>query len=418
MTGFKLGCIADDFTGAGDAASFLTDGGLKTLLIIWPHIEDVSIDGYDAVVIALKSRSIEPELAVRESLAAVNWLNAQGAEKLYFKYCSTFDSTPHGNIGPVCDSLLALGGQSYSLLCPSLLLNGRSVRGGRLFVNGVPLAESHMRRHPLNPMWSSEIKVLMEAQSKYPCFPVSAEEYADEEALRARVERIARDNEHFYLIPDYYEPEHGETIVRLFGTLPFLSGGSGLLGDFARFACKPGVHQEKPRVTGRDYGRVMLAGSCSDMTRRQVRRWIDDGGRAVMIESADALAGGRRAEELAALYLEHPEEDILYYSSGSSDSAGADTSDKSVSAAMEKILSDIARNIFKARPVSRLVTAGGETSGAVITSLGLSSFAIGESIAPGVPILYPTSYAGLRLVLKSGNFGNEDFFIKVLENEG
>lgn len=415
MAGFKLGCIADDFTGAGDAASFLTDGGLKTLLIIWPHIEAVSLDGYDAVVIALKSRSIEPDLAVRDSLAAVHWLNAQGAEKIYFKYCSTFDSTPRGNIGPVCDALLEHGGQSYSLLCPSLLLNGRSVRSGKLLVNGIPLAESHMSRHPLNPMWSSEIKVLMEAQSKFPCFTVAEEEYSDEEALRARIDSIARDNVHFYLIPDYYEPEHGEAIVRLFGTLPFLSGGSGLLGDFARLASKPGVHQEKSDATGRAYGRVMLAGSCSDMTRRQVRRWIDAGGRTAMVESADALAGSGRAAELAALYLEHPEEDILYYSSGSSDTAGADTSDKNISSAMEKILSDIARTIFKARPISRLVTAGGETSGAVITALGLSSFAIGESIAPGVPILYPTSYAGLRLVLKSGNFGNEDFFIKVLE---
>lgn len=417
MAGFKLGCIADDFTGAGDAASFLTEGGLKTLLIIWPHTEDISIDGFDAVVIALKSRSATSEIAVRDSLAAADWLNAQGAEKIYFKYCSTFDSTPRGNIGPVCDALLERSGQCFSLLCPSLLLNGRSVRGGKLFVNGIPLAESHMSRHPLNPMWSSEIKVLMETQSKFPCFTVAAEEYSDEEALRARVDGIACDNAYFYLIPDYFEPEHGEAIVRIFGRLPFLSGGSGLLGDFARLTGKAGAHGEKTGAMSRAYGRVMLAGSCSDMTRRQVRRWIDNGGRAVMVGSADALAGEDRAAEFAALYLEHPEEDILYYSSGSSDTAGADTSDKSISSAMEKTLSDIAQNIFGAKPISRLITAGGETSGAVITALGLSSFAIGESIAPGVPVLYPTRYAGLRLVLKSGNFGDEEFFVKVLENE-
>ena len=133
-----LGCIADDFTGAGDAASFLQDGGLKTLLVIWPHVERVSPESYDAVVVALKSRSIPPEDAIRESLAALDWLKTQGAQKLYFKYCSTFDSTPRGNIGPVCDAILEHYGIPCTVLCPSLLSNGRSVRGGTLFACGTP----------------------------------------------------------------------------------------------------------------------------------------------------------------------------------------------------------------------------------------------------------------------------------------
>ena len=128
MSVFKIGCIADDFTGAGDAASFLAAGGMKTLMLIWPHVEAAVTDGYDAVVVALKSRSIAPELAVAESLAAVNWLLERGAEGIYFKYCSTFDSTPRGNIGPVCDAILERGGLSFSLLCPSLLSTASPLR--------------------------------------------------------------------------------------------------------------------------------------------------------------------------------------------------------------------------------------------------------------------------------------------------
>ena len=381
MSTFKIGCIADDFTGAGDAASFLAVGGMKTLMLIWPHVEAAVTDGYDAVVVALKSRSIAPELAVAESLAAVNWLLERGAERIYFKYCSTFDSTPRGNIGPVCDAILERGGLSFSLLCPSLLSNGRSVRAGELFVNGVPLTESHMRAHPLNPMWSSKIAELMGAQSKYPSYIITAAEYAEPARLNDKIKRLERSNAHFYLIPDYYEPQHGEIIARLFGTLPFLSGGSGLLGDISSSL---GYGHAEPSVDcagTSDRGRLMLAGSCSDMTRRQVARWKADGGRAVMV---------------------------------SADAADVDTSDKGVSAAMESLLSSIATEIFSVCPPTRLISAGGETSGAIITALGFTSFAIGDSVAPGVPILKPSGAGDLRLVLKSSNFGAEDFFLKVL----
>ena len=414
MSAFKIGCIADDFTGAGDAASFLAAGGMKTLMLIWPHVEAAVTDGYDAVVVALKSRSIAPELAVAESLAAVNWLLERGAEGIYFKYCSTFDSTPRGNIGPVCDAILERGGLSFSLLCPSLLSNGRSVRAGELFVNGVPLTESHMRAHPLNPMWSSKVAELMGAQSKYPSYIITAAEYAEPARLNDKIKRLERSNAHFYLIPDYYEPQHGEIIARLFGTLPFLSGGSGLLGDISSSLGYGHAELSVDCAGTSDRGRLMLAGSCSDMTRRQVARWKADGGRAVMVSADDARRGAGRAKELAQIYIDSLGSDILYYSSGSADAADVDTSDKGVSAAMESLLSSIATEIFSVCPPTRLISAGGETSGAIITALGFTSFAIGDSVAPGVPILKPSGAGDLRLVLKSRNFGAEDFFLKVL----
>lgn len=230
----RIGCIADDFTGGGDAASFLAGGGLKTLLLIWPFSCEHLPEDCDAVVIALKSRSVPADQAVADSLAAINWLQAHHVRKLYFKYCSTFDSTPRGNIGPVSDALLETLEQPYTVLCPSLLSNGRAVRDGVLYVNGIPLAQSPMRSHPLNPMWDSDIRVLMQAQSRYPCFVVPEALCRDPAALAGRIHALQQKHRHFYLIPDYFEPTHGAEIARAFAPLPLWTGGSELLLHFAR----------------------------------------------------------------------------------------------------------------------------------------------------------------------------------------
>lgn len=164
-----LGCIADDFTGASDAASFLVKGGMQTLLLngIPENIDMVEIARADAVVIALKTRTQETVSAVNDSLNAIKWLEKNGARHFYVKYCSTFDSTPSGNIGPICDKAMEYLGVQYTLLCPALPVNGRIVKDGILYVNGVPLAESHMKNHPLTPMHESDIALLMQPQSKY-----------------------------------------------------------------------------------------------------------------------------------------------------------------------------------------------------------------------------------------------------------
>lgn len=412
-----IGVIADDFTGAGDAASYLTSAGLRTSLVIVPHMDEIDLNGCDALVVALKSRSQPAEDAVRDCLDAARWLCAAGAEKLYFKYCSTFDSTPQGNIGPVCDAILNELDLPYTILCPSLLENGRMVKDGVLYVNGVPLAESHMKNHPLNPMWDSRVAALMERQSKYPAFVLRRAEYDSRAALARKIEALKSQNERFYLVPDYFEPCDGAFLADFFGGLSFWTGGSELLAHFAR-RCAPkqaGARRSEASTRSKRLGRVMLCGSCSDMTMRQVDRWIRSGGRAQMITLDDAAAGEVRAQELAALYLTCPDEDILFYSSGSAGLRSVGGSDASASGCMERLVARLAVLITAGTPVDRLIVAGGETSGAVTLALGLHAFSIGESVAPGIPVLLPEG-TELRLVLKSGNFGNEDFFLRALED--
>lgn len=413
-----LGCIADDFTGAGDAASFLASNGLKTLLIIWPCEKDIALEGYQAVVIALKSRSVTPEAAVEESMAALKRLREYGAKQFYFKYCSTFDSTPDGNIGPVCDAVLDTWHLPYTILCPSLPANGRVVRDSVLYVNGVPLAGSPMRNHPLNPMWDSSVARLMDCQSRYPSFALREEDYRDQNRLERRVRGLMAEHPHFYLVPDYDEESQGLLIAERFQGLSFWTGGSGLLAHFAGRQdvedAVADVRNQSGRV--RSAGRLMLAGSCSAMTQEQVKEWISSDGSAIMIRWEDVQRGSSRIEELAALYLEEPQKDILFYSSGSIGERETDMTPGS-SSAIEQFLSELVTTITTRVKVERLIVAGGETSGSVIKALGYQAYHIGRSIAPGVPVLYPIEDMDMEIVLKSGNFGDREFFVHTLEEE-
>lgn len=201
-----LGCVADDFTGAGDAASFLQAGGARVVLCNGiPDHEDESILGAQAVVIALRTRTGHRDVAVDRSLEAFSWLKSHGAKTLYYKYCSTFDSTGEGNIGPVLDAALEKWNIPYTLLCPTLLENGRCVREGILYVNGIPLEKSSMKDHPLTPMRDSRVKYLMERQSRYSCYILSRDDMENAEQKWMRQAASDLTGKHFYLIPDYYE---------------------------------------------------------------------------------------------------------------------------------------------------------------------------------------------------------------------
>ncbi len=412
----KLGCIADDFTGAGDAASFLVEGGLRTKLIIWPKVEKVSLTDCDAVVVALKSRSLQAQKAVEETLAVLRWMKQLKVEKYYFKYCSTFDSTPAGNIGPVCDRLLEELGQKYTILCPSLLSNGRSVEDGILYVNGIPLGESSMRVHPLNPMWSSSLRELMECQSKYPVFPLREAEYANPASIDSMISKLEKENLHFYIVPDFYKASHGDFIAEYFEQLSLWTGGSELLNHFARTRVSSfqGIESYNSAPL-EENGKLILAGSCSSMTQKQVKYWIDQGRSAIMVrlDRFDSKTG--YLDELVESYLSNPGRDILFYSSGSAGLRVPQHNDGGAARKMELILSQLAEKILANAKVKRLIIAGGETSGAVTLALGLRMFDVGSSLAPGVPVLYPCENIGMRIVLKSGNFGEEDFFVKALE---
>ena len=410
-----LGCIADDFTGASDAASFLVKGGMQTLLLngIPEHMDKDEIARADAVVIALKTRTQETASAVEDSLSAIKWLEKNGARHFYVKYCSTFDSTPSGNIGPICDKAMECLGVQYTLLCPSLPVNGRIVRDGILYVNGVPLAESHMKNHPLTPMHESDIALLMKPQSKYISHKLSADAGAWQEQA-ASLAAEYKDG-HFYLIPDYAADEDAARIIEKFGDLPLLTGGSGLLTAWAAYlASTQKCHAAE--MAGTHGAGILLAGSCSKATLAQIAYTKEQGVPCFKLQPQEIIAGRQTLADVEAFLQQHAGEAVLIYSSETPEYLEAirNTDLPAFSQALEKMTADIAvaaRNTG----INRIIVAGGETSGAVTKALGYSAYWIGTSIAPGVPMMAPVEKPELRLVLKSGNFGQEDFFQRALQ---
>lgn len=424
------GCIADDFTGASDAASFFVKGGLQTVLYSGVPAEARRDQDCEAVVIALKTRTQEKSAAVDETLRAARWLKNQGAGQLYIKYCSTFDSTPEGNIGPILDALLEEYDVPYTVLCPALPVNGRVVRGGRLYVNGVPLHESPMKDHPLTPMWDSDLAALMEPQSRYSCVKIAREQYAAEkERIWEMLEAYGETHDHFYVIPDYETDADAAAIVELFGSLPVLSGGSGILTELAGQCGGKQVgevHSEEIQneetqsnrtVTGQEKGSgILLAGSCSEMTRRQIACAMEHGVAAVKIQPLELLDGRQTLESLWEFIGRNPGTDVLLYSSDAPEQVREiqETGKEQVAALLEQTIAALAKRAVEAG-YTRIIVAGGETSGAVTRALEFDSYIIGESVAPGVPVMIPRNRREIRLVLKSGNFGQEDFFLRALE---
>ena len=408
-----LGCIADDFTGASDAASFLAGQGLRVILLngIPSAGAQPFPSGADAVVVALKTRNIPPQEAVALTGQAEAFLRRQGAEHLYLKYCSTFDSTPKGNIGPVADAALERLNLPYTLLCPSLPVNGRTVRDGVLYVNGQPLAESSMRDHPLNPMWDSRISELMKPQSKYPCVVWEGEKLTwPEGRVRQALEALQREHPHFYLVPDYETSAQGERIAAQFGHLPLLTGGSGLLEHLARQSgASPAGAAALPRRTVRGRS-LLLSGSCSVATREQLRRYEASGGTLLCLSPHTLLTDPGCLDDIWLHVLEQP--DVLVRSAPQNP---CDTKAEQTrfSAALEAGFAALGKRALEAG-FTQFIVAGGETSGAVMQALGFQSFWIGENVAPGVPVLIPTQAPDLRLVLKSGNFGQPEFFLDAL----
>ena len=411
-----LGCIADDFTGASDAASFLVKGGLRTVLFNGIPEKAEQLRDVDAAVIALKTRTQETAAAAADSLAAAKWLRAQGAEQLYSKYCSTFDSTDKGNIGPIADALLELTDSRYTLLVPSLPANGRTVRGGCLYVNGVPLAESSMRNHPLTPMRRSRLAELMEKQSRYGCLELTREDLARDGGA-AKIAAFAAGREHFYLVPDYETDEDAAMLVESFGELPLLTGGSGLLEELARHHAGGGTAAGSlPGIDGRA---LVLAGSCSTATLAQIHYFQRHGGSSLRLDPAKLLDGSQTMADIWSYVVGQGNQPILLYSSADAAYLDSirDTSLTAYSQVLEQTMARLAGWAVRGG-FTRIIVAGGETSGAVTKGLGFTAYRIGSSAAPGVPVMMPCAAPELRLVLKSGNFGQEDFFARALKLTG
>ena len=411
-----LGCIADDFTGATDLANNLVRNGMRVVQTIGVPQRSLDQD-VDAVVVALKSRNLEPEEAITQSLEALDWLRAQGAQQFYFKYCSTFDSTPKGNIGPVTEALMDALGTDFTIATPAFPDNGRSVFKGYLFVGDVLLSESGMRDHPLTPMTDPNLVRVLQAQCKKKVGLISYQSVlAGAQAVTDRIAELRAQNIGIAIV-DAVSNEDLYRIAPAFKNLPLLTAGSGvaigLPGNFGLLA-RPET-SVLPSTSGY---RAIISGSCSEATNRQVVHFKQQGGPAYAINPLDLVS--KSANEILPNILAWvkpllPAGPVLIYSTANPDEVRAiqaKLGTQEAGSAIENMLARIADGLV-GLGVGQLLVAGGETSGACVRELGVDQMQIGPQIDPGVPWCYAQGKGqSLHLALKSGNFGTDDFFTK------
>jgi uncharacterized protein YgbK (DUF1537 family) len=417
-----LGCIADDFTGATDVANNLVRAGMRTVQTIGvpsgPLAEDV-----DAAVVALKSRTIPAADAVRQSLSALDWLKQCGCRQFYFKYCSTFDSTPAGNIGPVTDALMRALDCSFTIACPAFPENQRTVFKGYLFAGDVLLNESGMRNHPLTPMTDANLVRVLQAQSRNRIGLVSYEDVArGAVSMRARFAQLQASGTGIAIV-DAISNDDLMRLGRALADMRLVTGGSGVAIGIPQNFADAGLLQAKasaaalPRMQGY---RAILSGSCSVATNAQVKYFIGAGQPAFALDPIKLASGELEPHHVVSwarpLLADHP---VLVYSTAEP------TAMRDVQARLgmeragnlvEQAMARIAWNLVAAG-VNQLIVAGGETSGAVVQALGVTALRIGSQIDPGVPWTTSLSDPPIALALKSGNFGADDFFLKAFDQQ-
>ncbi len=418
-----LGCIADDYTGASDLANTLTRCGLRTVQTIGVPPNDLALPEVDAVVVSLKSRSIEADLAVARSREAEKWLRGRGAGHVLFKICSTFDSTDAGNIGPVMDALRADCGETIVLVTPAFPETGRTVYQGNLFVGSVPLNESPLKDHPLNPMHDSNLVRVLARQSRT---KIGLVELAlltrGPEAVRARLADLAAKGIGAAIIDAVFDLDL-ETIGTVALDHRLSVGASGIGLGLARALVASGkVGSSGPNAAaGAAVGgpAACLAGSCSQATLQQIAN-AEKSMPVLHLDPDRVVTGTDEARRAMAWAVERlGSGPILIASSSTPDEVAALQSRHGRNAAghaIEQAMADIAEGLVKAS-VRRLVVAGGETSGAVVDRLQIPGFLVGEEIAAGVPVLRAVGARNgdMLLALKSGNFGGPEFFSDALK---
>lgn len=413
-----IGAVADDITGATDLCLMLSREGMRTVQVIGLPRTGQEFPEADAVVIALKSRSIPAEDAVAMSVAAAQALMDGGAEQILFKYCSTFDSTDAGNIGPVTEALLALTGATMTIACPSFPAAGRTTYKGHLFVGDALLSDSPLKYHPLNPMHDANLVRVLGRQTKLPVGLVAINTiWQGEAAVRAAfvAERAAGKR---ILIVDTLRDDDLRIIGAACSDMKLVTGGSGIgLGLAANFvkAGKVKARATAARMQAPRGRAVVLAGSCSVATRGQIAA-AKAAGLPTMALDVDALAGGRQTPQAVADWaLAQPATAIpVIYSSAEPaelQAIQARLGQHASGAMVEDTLAQVAK-ILEQSGFARFLIAGGETSGAVVAKLGVTMLEIGPEIAPGVPWTRSIGTPDLALALKSGNFGAPDFFLK------
>ncbi|SSY83723.1 Uncharacterized protein conserved in bacteria [Aggregatibacter actinomycetemcomitans] len=405
-----LGVIADDFTGASDIASFLVENGLHTVQMNGvpnaPLTEKV-----DAIVISLKSRSNPVNEAIEQSLQALHWLQKSGCSQFYFKYCSTFDSTPKGNIGPVTDALLEALDDDFTVITPALPVNGRTIFNGYLFVGNVLLNESGMRDHPITPMKDTNLIRLMDAQAKGKTGLVS---YADviqgAEHLKACFTRLKQAGFR-YAVVDAVDNSELAVLAEAVSELKLVTGGSGLGAYMA--ARLSGGKKATDAFVPKKGRSVILSGSCSVMTNKQVNAYKEKA-TAIYLDVEKAIAESNYTETLFDQVQPHFSEPLapMVYATVPPEQLKQIQSrfgGERASHAIEKAFANLAQLLKEKAKVENFITAGGETSSIVVQQLGFTGFQIGKQIAPGVPWLKVLGES-TALALKSGNFGKETFF--------
>nr|CBA30047.1 Uncharacterized protein HI1011 [Curvibacter putative symbiont of Hydra magnipapillata] len=419
-----LGAIADDFTGATDLANNLVLSGMRCVLSIGVPQDDVSIQA-DAIVIALKSRTLSVNTAIEQSLDALRWLQAQNVDQIYFKYCSTFDSTSQGNIGPVTEALLdALHGpeEGFTIACPAFPVNQRTVFKGHLFVGDLLLSESGMRNHPLTPMTDSNLVRVMQAQTKRKVGLVAQDVVSAGPQMISKRFAELRAQGVGVAVVDAVSNDDLMQIGKALAGMPMVTAGSGVA---------IGLPQNWPQLQARDAStradalpparglQAVVSGSCSVATNAQVLHFKQSGRPCMAIDPLTLAAG----EDVAAQALAWAEPllasgPVLLYATAEPATVRAVQDRLGVARAgemVEQTISRIAAGLVQ-RGVRQLLVAGGETSGAVVQALGVQRMTIGPQIDPGVPwtaVDTPLCQGEpMHLALKSGNFGSTDFFTK------
>lgn len=397
-----IGAIGDDFTGSADLANMIAQAGLPTRLYAGPLPASATDEA--AAIVALKTRSVPAAEAVAASRAAVDWLLRQGAERILFKYCSTFDSTPEGNIGPVAEALADDLGADRVLFVPSFPATGRTVYQGHLFVEDRLLSESPLAQHPLTPMTDPDLRRWLARQTAQKVGHLPLARLRAGEANAALVDTDAR-----FIIADAIDDDDIDRLGRLVRDARLVTGGSAIGAGLARALGAQGMHGSG--WTGVGGRAVLLAGSCSAATLGQIAAY--DGPQRRLSVTEALSADDAFIQTLAAWVLQQDRPPLIAASSPAADVTAAQETygRERVAVAIESTFARLAAAL-RQHGVLRFVVAGGETSGAVATGLGITSFEVGPQIAPGVPAL---AAGPLRVALKSGNFGGRDFFRRALE---
>lgn len=426
--GLLLGCIADDFTGATDLANNLVRAGMRVVQTI--GLPDAPLpDDCNAVVIALKSRTIAPEQAVKQSLAALQWLKEQHVQQVYFKYCSTFDSwytgEVRGNIGPVTEALMQAMGCDFTIATPAFPDNQRTVFKGHLFVGNQLLSDSGMKNHPLTPMTDANLVHVLQAQCQrqvglidYRCVAKGVHAIAD------RITELKSQGISIAVV----DALSNDDLLRLgpaLADLPLVTAGSGVaIGLPSNWGIQPAADSAKlPAAQGQQ---AIISGSCSQATQGQVAHFVAQGGVAYQLDPfawpSDTPPADIAAQVVNWATAHMASSPVLVYSTADAEQVKSVQSQRGTQHAgehTEQVLAQVAQGLVQ-HGVSQLVVAGGETSGACVQALGISQLTIGAKIDPGVPWCYaPSRFAlsgGLHITLKSGNFGSADFFTKAFQS--